>query len=274
MDYLIVVVGLGLILAASATLMLAVPALAMAIAMRAMDPRFIAYEMTDGDRTIVFVEMLHVGTAAYYEAVRRTIAEEGARGATYLYERVGKGTPEEEARLRALLGYDIGMRAQRELLAFLARAGGLVVQPQDSFLGLTGRPDVRADLTVTEILDRLPPGIRPAPPAAVRNDGRIAGIRAWAERLGFLDDRNPVRRWLARQAVLAAIRLSIVQRHARKPEPRQDEKVMGSRDRHLADVVAATPGRIVITYGASHLRPFLALSPGLKVVRGRNLPLA
>lgn len=274
MELALVLAGLALTVALSPLVVLGIPAVGVALALRAMDPRYMAYELWDGERTITFVEMVHVGPPAYYEGVRALIAAKGEAGATYLYERVGPGTPEEEARLRAILGYDIGQAAQKEFLGFLARAGSLIVQPHASFMGLTGRPDINADLSVTEILARLTPPKAPVPAPADQGIDRVSGLRAWATRLGFLEDRNPVRRWVARQAVLAAIRLSIVQRHAKPEAPRRDGSVMAAREEHLAATVAATPGDLVVTYGAAHLRPFLRLSPQFRVVRSRSLPLA
>ena len=67
-----------------------------------------AITLTDGDRTIVFVQMSHIGTDTYYRAVNTSLRDLTRSGAIIYREGVRPGTLQSQARFDQMLGVKIG----------------------------------------------------------------------------------------------------------------------------------------------------------------------
>ena len=235
------------------------------LALHLYEPSLRIHVLTDGARTATFVEMVHVGSPAYFGRVRDRITGEGAKGAVYLYEGV-RGDPESSARLSDLMGFDGAGGDYRRWLGLFARVSGLEIQPQASFLGLTGRPDVNADLSAAELVAEMrrtgagkaavPPGREP--PAFDELEGQL-------RKAGVFEEGTFANRF-ARGAVRDLLKARLLVKD-RVGLPAAVEEAFAKRDDALHAAVEAQPGDVVITYGAAHYAAFLRrLGAGWKVV--------
>lgn len=219
--------------------------------------------LSDGKRTLTFIEMVHVGSPAYFERVRDRIGREGSKGSTYLYEGV-TGTPEESAMLSPLIGFDQGSGSYGQWTSLFARVADLERQPQAAFLGLTGRPDVNADLSAGDLVRELTrAGARPRPRDSETPD--FGAFEAGLREHGVLE-RGTVAHEAGRYLLRMLLKLRIL--GAMPGSLSQEvETAFRKRDEALQRKVLETPGDLVVTYGAAHydaLRELLG--PEWKVV--------
>lgn len=256
----------GSIAAATIAALAAVAGLALHMFPAALD----IHVLSDGKRTLTFVEMSHVGSAAYFGRIRDRIRLEGEKGATYLYEGV-RGTSEEVATLSPLIGFEEGSGSYAQWRTLLARVAGLESQPQASFLGLTGRPDINADLSASGLIRALAEaGARPRKrdPDLPDYDAVETEIRGY----GILDP-GTIAHGASRFFLRALLKLNIAGLLPGKLSV-ETKAAFRKRDDILVGKVLETSGNLVVTYGAAHydaLRELLG--PSWKLVATERNPV-
>lgn len=199
------------------------------------------YTLTNGDRVIVFQEMIHLAEPSFYDQVLKDEAYYKRHGYRFVYERV-RGTPQQEAALIKLLGLPSGY------LQKMAPALGLDTQSSPRYWGMIGPHDVNADLTADQVLNLAQAaGIKPesVPPS---EDRLLAGGPPHGARRFFLH---------------ALVRLMLNARDI-LPKPPQMEAMMHiilqTRNQRLFQVVQSLPDRkILIHYGMLHFAGWWAM---------------
>lgn len=193
------------------------------------------YTLTNGDRTIIFQEMMHLAHDSFYDQVLYDLAEFKRSGFTVAYERV-HGTEEENQELCDTLGLPEGYVKQ------LAPILGLSVQSCPRYWNSMEDTDINADMSVRELIDRAQAlGIRPVFQAP-------ANMGKFFERLS-LNSRQ-------QEFAHGLIRLSL---HAYPimPTPPQMQDVMelllDRRNEKLFEIIQVMPQkRVLIHYGKAH----------------------
>lgn len=222
--------------------------------------------LSNGEKTVVFQGMLHVGSEGFYKSVVYDLEAALAAGYRLYYEGVQPSTPEADRWFSDTLagGKDLSANYKE-----MARACGLAFQ-LDWFAPLVAdmkeRPErhLTADVTTAQMkteFDRLAasdPAFaaatrRPAPGEAAKGDGVLDGL------LDVFRNGTDGQRQLAGLACRGVFSIALDQRTPR-PASQIDRVILDFRNRHLVErILAEDNPRIYVTYGAAHLKGVLAL---------------
>lgn len=199
------------------------------------------YTLTNGDRVIVFQEMIHLAEPSFYDQVLKDEAFYKRHGYRFVYERV-RGTPAQETALVKLLGLPSGY------LQTMAPALGLDTQSSPRYWGMIGPNDVNADLTANQVLTLakaagIKPEANPPPEDQLLAGGPPHGIKRF-----FLH---------------ALVRLMLNARDI-LPKPPQLEAMMHiilqMRNQKLFQTIQSLPDRrILVHYGMLHFAGWWAM---------------
>lgn len=193
------------------------------------------YTLTNGDRTIIFQEMMHLAHDSFYDKVLGDLAELKRSGFTVAYERV-HGSDEENQELCQTLGMPEGYVKQ------LAPILGLSVQSCPRYWNAMDDNDINADMSVRELIDRARAmGIQPVFRAPL-NMGKLL------ERVSLNSRQQELAHGLIRLSLHAYPILPV-------PPQMQDvmELLLDRRNEKLYDIIQALPQkRILIHYGKAH----------------------
>jgi hypothetical protein len=202
-------------------------------------------EMTDGRRRLEMQGMAHLATDRFYGEVAATVARRRAEGWLVLYEEVRNdlGDPRGIAEVLDRLGasWEPGEDGKHPYEVIAPLLGeGLRLQDNRALLGPPG-PDARnVDVTLSELLEALPPA---APAEGEAMD--LADIRR------AFDESAPWIQRRIRAAARLALALSTSGDMARRMLP---PAVTDHRERLVADAIRAAPDRdVLILYGQAHL---------------------
>jgi hypothetical protein len=112
------------------------------------DPNVVTF--SNGDKTVTFIPMIHIGTPAFYQAVVEKVKVHKQDGATLYYEFVDFDALDEldKRKARRL----VGILPTPEMYATLS-GSGYVGQTNDDFLGLVNDKDVNVDVTAEELIE-------------------------------------------------------------------------------------------------------------------------
>lgn len=199
------------------------------------------YTLTNGERTIVFQEMIHLAEPSFYDQVLADEASYKKQGYRFVYERV-HGTAEQEAELVKLLGLPSGY------LQRMAPALGLDTQSSPRYWRMIGPRDINADLTADQVLQLAhAAGIKPeaSPPP---EDKFLSGGPPHGAKRFFL--HAVVRFMLNAREIL--------------PKPPQLESMMhiilNTRNQKLFQTIQALPDqKLLVHYGMLHFAGWWAM---------------
>ena len=104
---------------------------------------------SNGDKTVTFIPMIHVGTPAFYQAVAKKVKEWKEDGATLYYEFVDFDSLDEQNKRKARRL--VGILPTPEMYEALS-GSGYMGQNNDDFLGLVNDKDVNVDVTAEELI--------------------------------------------------------------------------------------------------------------------------
>lgn len=222
--------------------------------------------LTNGDKTIVFQGMQHVGTERFYKSVVYDLEDALSRGNVLYYEGVRPSTPEADAWLNQTVtgGRDLGD-------AYRAIGGLCGLQFQNDYFQLLGRDaqvhpasHVVADVSTLDMkqeFDRLmayDPAFAKAMTARPKTDSSSPGTMESAIR--FLKHGTDGQRAIAGILCRGFMTLSLSRSAAAQSHDPLDRVLLDFRNRQLAARLLAEPQRhIYLTYGAMHLAGLFAL---------------
>ncbi len=210
--------------------------------------------LTDGARTVELQGMTHLAAPAFYAEVRDLVALRRAEGWLVLYEEVrddiGRGD-EGTAELLARLGTEWDPGAgdgphPYELMAPLI-GEGLVLQDNASLLGRPGTALANANVSLSELLEALPP----APPSASDAGPALPPPVDLTEAREMFDAMQCWVQSRIRAALRIALATSAPGRYAQAVLP---SAATSMREGRVAKEVAAAPGRsVLVIYGQAHV---------------------
>ena len=213
-------------------------------------------EITNGKQTVIFESMIHIASPHFYDMVREDIRDEKAKGAVYYYEGIRHENRSEITELTTrLTGGVLHNEDLGHSYGFLASIAGLQMQPQETFLGLSGAPDVNADMTAAELLalikkrtDFQPISLSSGKSITTGNelDDMATGYRTLS------DKEKKIVNVLTRNLVSLIVRGNSLVYDGVADK----EEMEVIRNKYLADMVRSGPARIIITYGSAHLEGF------------------
>lgn len=201
-----------------------------------------SHTISNGKQVVVFENMFHIGTDAFYDEIRDSISYYKNDGYAYFYERVKESSPEDNARLAEYIGFT----DMKEAYAAMARLTGLTVQPQNSFIGLVNDNDLNVDMTMKEIVDELDRRNAPKAKKVVDIATMVDDMRLKLSTSGFGRCMLRGLGWFLRM---------VMRRMARNPKKKTKLGLLvDMRDDVLVKAITEGPQRIIVTYGAAHFK--------------------
>jgi len=109
----------------------------------------IVVTLSNGDKTVTYIPMIHIATPAFYKAVAEKVKEQKEDGATLYYEFIDFDVLDEEnkRKVRAM----VAILPTPDFYAQLSEDGYMGQNP-DEFLGLVNDKDVNIDMTAMELI--------------------------------------------------------------------------------------------------------------------------
>jgi len=106
------------------------------------------YTLTDGEKTIYFQTMIHIGREDFYKEIEKNIREKKEDGAVLFYEGVKAWTKENMEKFDSALGVEFS----RDLYENFSKLYGVTFQDNENFLGIVNNYDFNIDLSIDEIM--------------------------------------------------------------------------------------------------------------------------
>lgn len=110
---------------------------------------FPLYTISNGEKTIQFQTMSHIGTSAFYRKVQQNIFNAKRDGYVLFYEWVKSGSPENQETFEKLLGIELS----DNLYENYSKLYGVVPQNNEDFLGIVNKKDFNVDLDIDSMVD-------------------------------------------------------------------------------------------------------------------------
>ncbi len=198
--------------------------------------------LTDGKRQIVFMQMSHIGTRAYYDRVNHTLRDLTASGYTIYREWVFPGTKENTDRFDRTLGVKISSGTYADFASFI----GLVAQDDQIFSGISSGSIRSVDLTLDQIV-------------ALMGTGEVLSSDPPIDPTLELESLRDAQSWPLLWYILRWV-LNFTLSHISGTDiifdtmnPRLREAILSKRNKHVVDTILADEKtNIVILYGALH----------------------
>ena len=105
------------------------------------------YQLTNGNKTIIFQEMVHVGEGSYYKEVNNKIEDYRSQGFVLYYELIKINNPEELAEMKKLIGINSNV--------FTDILNKSKLDVQQNYMPKSLKEDVHADIDSKELVTRL-----------------------------------------------------------------------------------------------------------------------
>lgn len=107
--------------------------------------------LSNGEKTIIYYQMSHIGTKKYYDAIHRDLSDLAEKDYSIYLEGVLPGTPENQLRLEKALGIKISSGTYEDI----AQIMGMQSQDERLLEGIDKRVFIHADLGVDDIVAYL-----------------------------------------------------------------------------------------------------------------------
>jgi len=242
--------------------------------------------LTNGEKTVEFHGMMHIGSPAYYEDVMRDLADAERAGVPILHEGVRSGDQRSRERLKTLLGLSTDLDVAYKILGDLCGLQRQILEMEEAYRRVKDRAPGHelVDVTATDMMrewDRLVK-LNPGWAAQERKQRKASELdeEADAEVLTILRDLPDEVRTVSRPVCLTLMRIASAVpagtfASGTDSDPFLEHVVKDYRDRHLAGVIGRhDASRLVVVYGADHLDGTLAhlkkLDPAWRVERVRS----
>lgn len=107
------------------------------------------YTLSNGEKTLKFQTMSHIGSVKFYEHVQTNIRDAKKQNFVLFYEGVGPGSKENLAAFNQALWITF----DANLYENFSKLYGVVAQDNDIFLGLENNKDYNIDLNLDEVME-------------------------------------------------------------------------------------------------------------------------
>jgi hypothetical protein len=105
------------------------------------------YTLSNGEKTIIFQEMVHIGETSYYETINEKLLDYRNKGFKFAYEQVNIKSNEETEELKELTGITVDI---------YGKIGNvLALDSQKSHMNMILEEDLNADVTGAELISLL-----------------------------------------------------------------------------------------------------------------------
>jgi hypothetical protein len=200
--------------------------------------------LTNEKRTLVFVQMSHIGSPSYYDAVSKRLTDLARAGYSIYAEWVGPGTPENRALFDQKLGIKIGSGTYHEFADIL----GMRAQDDTLFVGIPDTQIRSVDLTLDQIVALMGTGQTLAgedPIDLTSEFARLRDARSW-----------PLLPYILRAVMNISLRYTDshdLLLDQMRPDVR--DAIISGRNTHVIDTfLSDTAKDVVIVYGALHFQ--------------------
>ncbi|MDD3301943.1 MAG: hypothetical protein PHN31_00165 [Candidatus Gracilibacteria bacterium] len=106
------------------------------------------YTLSDGQKTIIFQGMSHIGSENFYNQIKQEINNVKKTGGVLFYEGVKQGSKESNEKFNQAIGIDFN----QDLYKNMSKLYGITYQENDIFLGIQNNLDYNIDLSIDEII--------------------------------------------------------------------------------------------------------------------------
>lgn len=107
------------------------------------------YTITNGEQTIIFQTMSHIGSQKFYDTVQRDIQSYKQQGYVLYFEGVGPGNEQNSKDFNTALWINF----DTELYDNFSKLYGVVAQNNEDFLNIENNLDYNIDINIDEIMD-------------------------------------------------------------------------------------------------------------------------
>jgi hypothetical protein len=210
--------------------------------------------MSNGQQTVIFEGMIHIGSPRFYASVQEDIAHAKAGGATYFYEgvRPSPDHPETDQKLLSMVtGVDVDLDT---LYITFAQATGLTMQKI-----IADETDVNVDIDVWDLYQRLlrdPPKMnKPKEPLDPHEFTKfVSNVHGMTD--GLPTSVQHGLQLLARNTL--SVMLQVAMSHD-KDNPISSGPILVYRNQILANAIERGPATIIVTYGNDHAKGLLEI---------------
>ena len=107
------------------------------------------HTVSNGEKTVIFQNMSHIGTEEFYDDVKDNIKEAKEDNFVLYFEWVKPGKPESVEKFNQA----IGINFSKDLYPNLSKLYDVTFQDNDSLLGIVNDKDYNIDLSIDEIIE-------------------------------------------------------------------------------------------------------------------------
>ncbi|MCP4522813.1 MAG: TraB/GumN family protein, partial [Candidatus Gracilibacteria bacterium] len=230
--------------------------------------------LSNGEKTLVFQKMIHIGSESYYSAIQDEITEYKNKDFTLYFEGVQPGSQENHDKFDIALG----IKFDESLYKNFSKVYGLIPQDNQRFLGLVNDNDVNVDTNIDYIIEKYEAlkieRNTPKTPTTPPIDASKEIINTLSELQG--------RELLVLQFVNKAILSALTKNESLTDSIQENfgnvelfEIILEGRNQIVADkIISSGDTKIFATYGALHYNGVLELlkqnDPNWKIISQKD----
>lgn len=215
------------------------------------------YTLSNGEKTVIFQAMSHIGSPIFYEKVRENIWNAKRSWYVLYYEWVGSGSLENKKAFDAALGIELNPDSYE----MLAKLYGVVAQDNNSLLWIINNKDYNVDLNLDEIMTLYREKTNAPASEVVWKVYNIEKDIIW--KLSELNTRQMFLLRYFNQAFMNFImKHESLRENILKLSGKQDifSVILEDRNKHLAkNILQSDHRKIITTYGLMHFTWVLKL---------------
>ncbi|MDD3646129.1 MAG: hypothetical protein PHH06_01845 [Candidatus Gracilibacteria bacterium] len=107
------------------------------------------YTITNGDKTVIFQAMSHVGSEEFYQTIKENLIKAKQNGYVYFFEGVGPGTEENSQKFNKAIGIEFN----KDLYPNFSKLYGVNYQDNTIYYGLVNELDFNVDVSIDYIME-------------------------------------------------------------------------------------------------------------------------
>lgn len=229
------------------------------------------YTLSNGEKTIVFQTMSHIGSPEFYQQIQENIRSVKEENFVYFYEWVKPGTPENTQAFHQAIGIEF----DAELYKNFSQLYGVVAQDNRIFLWLINNNDYNIDLSLDQIMERYREISSEETYSAVPVDINSEILSTLSQ---LRENQLRVLRYINRGILNFMIKSENIQQLLTDTfsNPELFWVILDDRNRVLADaIILSEEDNIYVTYGLLHFKGVLELlqknDPNWSIISQKDL---
>lgn len=232
-----------------------------------------SHTLSNGEKTVIFQAMSHIGSPIFYEKVRENIWKAKTGWYVLYYEWVGSGSPENKKAFDEALGIELNPDSYE----MLAKLYWVVAQDNNSLLWIVNNKDYNVDLNLDEIMTlyRDKAQVSPDKKSLNKSPSKVYNIEndiIW--KLSKLNTRQMFLLRYFNQAIMNfMMKHESLRENILKLSGKQDifSVILEDRNKHLAKkILQSDDTKIITTYGLMHftwvLKLLQSVDPKWKII--------